>query len=137
VRQPVEELVLSREAWGRVVRHARAVYPDEAVGVLGGTAHGRVTSVAPLPNLARRGAFLADPRAQFEAERGFAQLQLMAVAAYHSHPDGTPTLSQSDRVLAQPSLIQLVVAVGRRGRLDMRAYHVASGVREVPVQIEG
>jgi [CysO sulfur-carrier protein]-S-L-cysteine hydrolase len=131
----VEKLVLSREAWERVVDHARAAYPDEAVGMLGGTADGRVAYVVPLPNLAAGGAFLADPRAQFEAERTFAKLEVMALGAYHSHPGGTPTLSRSDRVLAHPSLIQLVVGLGRGGRVDMRAYRVAGGVSEVPLEI--
>ena len=134
--EAVEELVLSREARDCVAAHARGVYPDEAVGLLGGTAGGKVAYVAPLPNLAAGGAFLADPRAQFEAERAFLRLELVALAAYHSHPDGTPTLSRSDRVLAHPSLIQLVVAIGGEGRVDMRAYQVAGSVREVPLRVE-
>lgn len=135
--EAVGQLLLSREAWERVGGHARAADPEEAVGMLGGTAEGRVALVAPLPNLATGDAFLADPRAQFEVERAFLRLEVIPLAVYHSHPGGTATLSPADRVLARASLVQLVVGLGRDGRTDMRAYKVAPGVREVPLWIEG
>jgi proteasome lid subunit RPN8/RPN11 len=129
-------LSLSPAARDSIVEHALAVAPAEAVGLLGGTHDGRVSYVAPLPNLARDGAFLADPRAQFLAQRRFAELDLVAVAAYHSHPGGTPTLSAADRALAHPGLLQLIVGIHARGHVDMRAYEVGERVREVPVRIE-
>ncbi len=134
--EAVCELRLSRRVWERIVEHARAANPREAVGILGGTGDGRVAHVAPLPNLAADGAFLADPRAQFEAERALSRLELIPLAAYHSHPGGTPTLSHADRLLANRSLVQLVVALDRAGRVDMRAYRIGPGVREVPVQVD-
>jgi len=133
--RPVEELVLPREARDRVIAHSRAVYPAESVGLLGGDIDGVVARVAPLANLALRGSFIADPRAQFEAERAFARDGLVPLAVYHSHPGGTATLSPSDRALARPKLVQLVVAVGRDGRVDMRAYRVA-GTHDVSSWVE-
>jgi proteasome lid subunit RPN8/RPN11 len=134
--ETVEQLLLSRGASQRIAAHARAANPAEAVGILGGTPNGRVAYVAPLPNLAENGAFLADPRAQFEAERAFSRLRVAPVAAYHSHPGGTATLSPADRILASRSLIQLIVALGGDGRITMRAYRVAAVVHEVPVRVE-
>jgi [CysO sulfur-carrier protein]-S-L-cysteine hydrolase len=134
--QEVAELRLSRRAWESVAEHVRAAVPDEAVGILAGTSDGRVAYVARLPNLAAGGAYVADPRAQFEAERTFSRLGLIPLAAYHSHPGGTPTLSSADRMLANPSLVQLVVAVDRKGRIEMCAYRVAAVPRQVPVRVE-
>ena len=134
--EAVGQLLLSRSVWERIAEHARAADPYEAVGILGGTGDGRIVYVAPLPNLAADGAFLADPRAQFEAERALSRLKLIPLAAYHSHPGGTATLSHADHVLANPSLVQLVVALGRAGRVDMRAYRVGADVHEVPLRIE-
>jgi proteasome lid subunit RPN8/RPN11 len=130
------QLVLSSAAWDSIAERVRAADPDEAVGLLGGTTDGRVTHVAPLPNLVGGAAFLADPRAQFEAERACADLRLTPLAAYHSHPRGTPTLSQADKAFAHPRLPQLVVALSREGDLDARAYRVAGGVSEVSLSIE-
>jgi proteasome lid subunit RPN8/RPN11 len=134
--EAVSELQLSRTVWERIVEHVRAAEPYEAVGILAGTKDGRVAHVAPLPNLAAAGGFLADPRAQFEAERALSRLELIPLAAYHSHPRGTPTLSHADRLLANRSLVQLVVALDRAGRVDMRAYRIGADLREVPLQID-
>lgn len=134
--QTVGQLALPREVWDQILEHVRAAVPDEAVGMLGGTADGRVSHAVPLPNLATGGAFLADPRAQFEAERAFARLNVTPLAAYHSHPGGTPTLSSGDRAFARPALIQLVVSLGRQGAVDARAYRVADVVTELPLWIE-
>ena len=131
----MEALLLPRPVWELVVAHVRGAYPDEAVGLLGGTPDGRVALPTALPNLAGERAFLADPRAQFEAERALRRRGLVPLAAYHSHPDGTPTLSRADRVLAHPSLLQLVVAVSRSGLIEARAYRPAGSMSEVPVRI--
>jgi proteasome lid subunit RPN8/RPN11 len=128
-------LLLSQHAWQTILAHARSADPDEAVGLLGGTANGRVTRVAPLPNIASHGAFFADPRAQFEAERSFSRLGLIPLAAYHSHPGGTATLSAPDQRLANRSLAQLVVALGEDQSVEMRAYRVADTVHEVEFEI--
>jgi proteasome lid subunit RPN8/RPN11 len=134
--ETVSELQLSRTAWERIVEHVRAADPHEAVGILGGTKDGYVAYVAPLPNLAAAGGFLADPRAQFEAERALSRLKLIPLAAYHSHPRGTPTLSHTDRLLANRSLVQLVVALDHAGRVDMRAYRIGADQHVVPLQID-
>lgn len=131
----MEELVLSRQAWECVAAHVRRAYPHEAVGLLGGRRDGRVSQAASLPNLAGERAFLADPRAQFEAERAFRRRHLVPLAAYHSHPDGTPTMSPADRALAHPSLLQLVVAISGAGCVDVRAYQPTGRMSEVPLRI--
>ena len=129
--------MLSRQVWDDAVAHARVAYPAEAVGLLGGIADGRVTHLAPLPNLGRIGSFVADPRAQFEAERALDRLRLVPLGTYHSHPDGTPTLSRADRALARRSLVQLVIALDGGDRVEARAYRVAADVRELVVRIDG
>jgi proteasome lid subunit RPN8/RPN11 len=120
-----EKLILTVEVHDRVVAHVRAALPHEAVGLLGGDAAGRAVAVFPLPNLAGRRAFLADPRAQYEAERELQRRKMPLLAVYHSHPDGTATLSSMDRHLASRRVaLQLVVAVGGPPQYEvvMRAY---------------
>ena len=121
-----DKLILSSEAHARVVAHVRAAFPHEAVGMLGGDPAGRVVEVFPLPNLSGPGGFLADPRAQYEAERELQRRRMPLLAVYHSHPGGTPTLSPIDRQLARHvSASQLVIAVGGPPlyAIQMRAYH--------------
>lgn len=129
---PPRPLVLSPEARRRILRHARAALPAEAVGILGGRPDdGRAVAAVPLPNLAgSRPAFLADPRAQYEAEKGLRRLGLAVLAVYHSHPGGGATLSPTDQAFAaRLPLAQVVIALARPRppREEVRAYRVEGG----------
>ena len=75
---------------GRLVSHVRAVLPDEGVGILGGSEDGQVLEAIPLPNLGGPRAFLADPHAQFLAERRLRGAGRRVLAVYHSHPVEAP-----------------------------------------------
>jgi [CysO sulfur-carrier protein]-S-L-cysteine hydrolase len=112
----------------------------EAVGVLGGYASGRVMVAIPLPNLAGPKAFLADPLAQFQAERTLRQAGLTLLSIYHSHPGGGVQLSEVDRAfVAHWSIVHVVIALARWHRPDeeMRAYRVNQGtVVDVEIRIE-
>jgi len=112
----------------------------EAVGILGGDAGGRVTVAIPLPNLAGPKAFLADPLAQFQAERTLKRAGLIFLAVYHSHPGGGTQLSAVDRAFAvHLPIVHIVIALARRHRPDkeMRAYAVNDDdVVEVEIRIE-
>lgn len=130
-------LRLSREVHGQLLGHARSAMPAEAVGLLGGLGS-IVTVAATLPNLAGPGAFYADPRAQFLAQRQLAAAGLEVLAIYHSHPGGGAALSARDLRFAMPwRVIQVVVAVARPfGRPDeVRAFRPGSRPIEVPLQV--
>ncbi len=130
-------LRLARAVHEQVLGHARSVLPAEAVGLLGGL--GSVVTVAlALPNLAGPGAFHADPRAQFLAQRQLAAAGVEVLAIYHSHPGGGAVLSARDRQFAMPwRVFQVVVAVARPfGRPDeMRAFGPGSAPTEVRLQV--
>jgi proteasome lid subunit RPN8/RPN11 len=130
------ELRLTAAAREELVEHTRNAFPAEAVGLVGGDRFGRGTQILPLPNIAPAGAFLAEPRAQFAAERRLRDEGLALVAIYHSHPEGTPTLSPSDIAFAamRPTP-QIVVAVGSAGAVELRAYRCDDGVRPVALRV--
>jgi proteasome lid subunit RPN8/RPN11 len=103
--------------------------PQEAVGLLGGK-DGRVSVVRPLPNIGPRWTFLADPFAQYCAERALARAGADILGIYHSHPGGGVQLSPLDLVVAQhQSCVQVVVALDPEidGRAELRAYRVENG----------
>ncbi len=112
----------------------------EAVGILGGGVYGRVTVAIPLPNLAGDRAFLADPRAQFEAERELRQAGCDLLAIYHSHPGGGAQLSTLDLAFAvYRPVVYLVIALARQHQPEeeVRAYRVNEDVVvEVEIRIE-
>lgn len=107
-------LRLPASVYGAVVEHARAVLPAEAVGLLGGPAPDFATLAVPLPNCAGRQAYLADPWAQFNAERYLASRGYQLVAVYHSHPGGGVQLSALDLAFARRrTCLQVVIALAR------------------------
>jgi len=119
-----EVLILPRTIHRGLLVHARTAVPAEAVGILGGIGD-RVTVAIPLPNMAQEGAFFADPRAQFEAQRSLGRRGLDMVAIYHSHPGGGPAMSALDRKFAAHwPVIQIVIAIRRPSdRIDeIRAF---------------
>jgi proteasome lid subunit RPN8/RPN11 len=130
-------LRLTREVHQQLLGHARSAMPAEAVGLLGGL-DGAVTVAVRLANLAGPGAFRADPRAQFLAQRQLAAAGLEVLAIYHSHPGGGAVLSARDLEFAAPwQVVQVVVAVARPwGRPDeVRAFRPGSPPTEVSLQL--
>jgi proteasome lid subunit RPN8/RPN11 len=133
-------LVLSVEQQQEMMEHARQSLPDEAVGLLGGLLLGstaEVKRVFPLPNLLGSRAFLADPYAQYQAERLLAEEDIVPLAVYHSHPGGGVQLSPTDHAFAvRRPLLQVVIALAREGLVDeMRAYQVRDDLTatEIPL----
>jgi proteasome lid subunit RPN8/RPN11 len=129
---------LSANLWKQLVRHAREALPYEAIGFLAGR-NGRSTAAIPLPNIAPRGKFLADPYAQFLAERRIQREGLELLAIYHSHPGGGTQLSPFDIEFAKErACLHVVIALdaARPGHEVAAAYAVqASKARAVAIEI--
>jgi proteasome lid subunit RPN8/RPN11 len=126
----VNQLVLSERVRVEMLSHARSIVPNEAVGLLAADAAGRVAAVAPLPNVVTRpGGYLADPIAQFRAERQLAKAGLTPVAVYHSHPHGRSDPSPSDRMLARSDrLLHVILGIdAANGTTEIRAYALVNG----------
>ncbi len=120
-----------------MLRHARQALPSEAVGILGGDVDGRVQIAIPLPNLAGYRGFVADPLAQYRAERTLSAHGLAQLGVYHSHPGGGVQLSPLDCSLASPT-VQVVIALGCEHHVgaEIRAYRVSGGsAAEVAIRI--
>lgn len=112
---------------GEIIEDARRRNPSEAVGILAGEGALTITKCIPLRNISvSRGAFWADPFAQWEAFTNLEAIGLKPIAVYHSHPRGGTTLSEADRTFgASVNLYQIVVAV-----YDQIARFAAYGVNE-------
>jgi proteasome lid subunit RPN8/RPN11 len=132
-------LLIPAPLYDQMIDHAMRDLPREVVGLLGGSPDGRVARVLPLLNLAGSKAFFADPYAQYQAERALRDSNIVVLADYHSHPEGSASLSPDDLAFAHPHLIQIVIAVRRMPllRSETRAYQIVkTGLVEVPVLVE-
>ena len=130
-------LALSAAQWAAILRHVQSEAPNEACGLLGGTA-GRVQQVYPVENAAHspwtyRMEAGAQVRAMLEIEA--AGWELLAI--FHSHPAGPPVPSGTDVAQAYyPDSIYLILAPGEAGEWQGRAFNItAEGVSEVPFDV--
>jgi proteasome lid subunit RPN8/RPN11 len=104
-----------------VTDHARLTYPDEACGLLFGSAE-RVTRIQRVGNVAPdpRNSFEIDPAELLRAQReGRGQGDLL-LGWYHSHPGGSPLPSARDaRAAHEPGRLWMIVAPPGGVRLFM------------------
>jgi proteasome lid subunit RPN8/RPN11 len=112
---------------------ARAIhdaYPHEACGLLIGQwdeaySTCRIDRIAESANLAEdpQHRFEVDPRLQLALQKELRNGPQHVVGVYHSHPDGAPAPSETDRARAYDrDLVWLIAAVGPAGMGDIRAY---------------
>jgi proteasome lid subunit RPN8/RPN11 len=89
-------LVLRGEVEANIVRHVRAAWPKEAIGLIGGAPDGQAEVAIPLKNIGGERAFLAEPYGQYQALKHLRDSGLQHLAIYHTHPEGVTEPSRSD-----------------------------------------
>lgn len=116
-------LVLADGTGRRLARGLEDAYPREGCGLLLGRVEGAdrvVEEARPAPNRweARDDRYLVDPETLRRAVDEEAAGGPRVLGFYHSHPDAEPVPSSTDRELAWPWYLYLVVPVrdGRAGR---------------------
>jgi len=131
-----QSLVLEPEQYAAMLEQVRAASPEEACGILAGTA-GVVTRVIPITNsLHSPVRYRMDAQEQLDALLWLEDNQQEMLAIYHSHPAGPPHPSATDIAeFAYPPALTLIWWPGEAGWL-MRAFAIEGDhVREVRVQV--
>lgn len=110
---PPDAVVLAPEACEAMVAAARAAWPVEMVGLLGGDNAGGVITARrfePLPSATTDRDAFAVPAATFAAaEYALRRCGLAWVGFAHSHPDGAAAPSARDRLDLWSGCVQVVV----------------------------
>ncbi len=113
----LRRLLLTERARDAIVSDARARYPREACGVMGGVAAARdallVVDALRLGNVAsRREAFWFDELEWIERVGELRRAGLLYVGVYHSHPGPSvaPSPSDLERMIECPGEVWLIVA---------------------------
>ncbi len=129
----MSRLVLLPRHLFAVHRHAEALYPEEACGVLvGRPLRGRegwfVERVLPVHNRSenRRNGFAIHPETVLAAREEARRLGLEVVGYYHSHPDRPARPSGLDHEHAWPELSYLIVAVEGGKAAETRSWRLAA-----------
>ena len=104
--------------WDAVLRHAAEMFPNECCGLLIGQ-EGRASAAHRARNIADdpRRRFRIDPEDHFAAIRRARKDGLAVIGAYHSHPEGDPRPSETDRSEGFPDerFVHVIVGPTRPG----------------------
>lgn len=116
---------IAKDALEAVEKAARRAWPEEACGLLIGS--GDVIREAVVSENASKTperAFLIDPALHLRTQRRAREKGLKILGVFHSHPSGGPTPSPEDARAARqaPSLLWLISAAGKDGRVQTRLF---------------
>jgi len=132
-------LILTRAQFAQILAHTRAEAPNEACGLLAGTA-GCVTHVLPATNVADnpRVEYLMDPHDQLRHFQVIEEQGLELLGIYHSHPSSPAYPSPTDLAMAYyPEAVYIIVSLMQSDRPTLRAFRIVEGqISEVDFQLE-
>ena len=118
-------LSISKELLERIVDHVQLAYPEEGAGFLLGDG-GEVREIFPLPNAregeARHNRYLITPEDYMKAEMKAAELGVVLIGVFHSHPDCPNIPSEYDREWAQPFFSYIITRVDEGRAVSHRSW---------------
>lgn len=133
------ELLIAESAYQIMLAYVQAWLPLESCGLLGAE-DGIISHVYLIDNILRSPVeFEMDAQQQIEAMIHAETHDLILAAAFHSHPFGPPTPSQTDVAKAYyPDMVQIIIALGKREEPSVRAFLITEeGVSEWTVRVVG
>lgn len=131
-------LKMPRSFADAIVAQARAEYPNEACGLLGGK-QGAATRMWKMTNAERSPViYRMDPREQLKAFNELEADGIELVAIYHSHTRSAAYPSATDVSLAYyPEATYLIVSLADPQAPDLRGFRIVDGkIAEVELEIE-
>jgi proteasome lid subunit RPN8/RPN11 len=124
----------------RVLRAASRAYPNECCGLIEGSDADdgwRASAIHEAQNIADDKArrFLIDPKLQFDLMRRLRESQARMIGCFHSHPDGRPEPSATDRVEAYEDGFVYLIAAGAPDVFTLKAYVFTTAAGFAPIAI--
>ena len=112
------KLFLPADLRGRIEDEARAAFPRESCGLIGGTCEGgeaHAIVLYPARNIAKRAdRFEIAPEDHFAALKAARKNGCDVIGCYHSHPNGKAEPSATDQAGAEEeNFLWLIAALGR------------------------
>lgn len=121
-------LTIPRAIHDDLIAHARADFPIEACGMLGGT-DGAVSAIFRMANTDLSNEhFMMDPKEQFAVVKELRNRGLAMLAIYHSHPETPARPSEEDIRLALTPGVSYVIVSLAGAEPDVKAFRITDGV---------
>jgi proteasome lid subunit RPN8/RPN11 len=120
-------LHLTDDLAARVLQAASRAYPNECCGLIEGADAPdgwRAVAIHEAANIAEdpRRRFLIDPQVQFDLMRRLRDSETRIIGCFHSHPEGEPAPSTTDRAEAYESDFLYLIAGGSPDVFMLKAY---------------
>jgi len=128
-------LRIPEEMLDRMIAHCRAVYPNEACGILAGGDE-VVEKIYEMTNIEHSTvSYMMDPKEQFRVMKEMRSEGREMIAIYHSHPHSRAYPSVKDVEIAYYSTaLYVIVSLVDKETPDVRAYEINEGkVKEAGV----
>lgn len=120
-------IAMPRSIFAALSDHARAGFPLEICGILGGQ-DGTVSEHYPMTNTDQsREHFTMDPKEQFAVVKDLRAKGKSVLAIYHSHPDTPARLSQEDLRLALTPGVSYIIVSLAAGEPVVKSFRVEGG----------
>ena len=130
--------LIQRSVFQIMLAHTQALYPLEACGLLAGQGN-CISHIYIIENILHSPvAYEMNPQQQLEAMLNAEDLDLELLAAYHSHPQGPQTPSETDIAKAYyPDLAQIIVSLHDQLNPIVRAFTIVNEqVTEIRLQLK-
>jgi [CysO sulfur-carrier protein]-S-L-cysteine hydrolase len=133
-------LTIPRDLYDKIVAHARKDHPDEACGVLAGSAGSdRPERFIPMENAERSPTFYRfDSAEQFRVWREMDDRDEEPIVIYHSHTATEARPSRTDISYAsEPGAHYVLVSTRDESETEFRSFRILDGeVTEEPVAVQ-
>jgi proteasome lid subunit RPN8/RPN11 len=134
----MNEVVLPNDFIYRILSHGRAVFPNEACGILAGEGNEASAMYEATNAESSPVSYLLDPQEQFRIMKEIRSKGMRMVAIYHSHPFSPPYPSPTDVKQAfYPDAVYIIAGLSNPACPDIKAFEIADGkVREITIVIK-
>ena len=131
-------ITLSKKVYDALVAHAKAGYPNEACGILGGSEKGRASEFFAMKNIDESSiSYFMDPKEQLQVFKKMREQKIEMTGIYHSHVASEAFPSQKDvRLAFYPDVSYLIVSLSDKAKPVLRSFQILDEkVTEEEIQI--
>jgi [CysO sulfur-carrier protein]-S-L-cysteine hydrolase len=133
----MQSVMINREIFEGIIRHAREEAPLECCGLLMGASEAITHQRKMVNMLQSQNRYSMDPKALFEFFRDLRSVQMRHLGIYHSHPvsEAYPSKTDVDESY-YPDCTYLIVSLKEVQSPSIRAFDLAHGsIQEKELQI--
>src|SRR3989338_3785964 len=119
-------ITIPKKIYDEMITLAKNVFPNEACGILGGSAKGAVSEFYPMRNLDESSiSYFMDPKEQIKVFKELRAKNSQMIGIFHSHVASEAYPSQKDvRLAFYPDVSYLIVSLSDMKKPVLRSFRI-------------